>query len=187
MHPGCDSIACMTYESGQAAGMTASHAGTTSAMDEELLIQEAVRLRRRQHTGRSLAGAIVLAAFFLAVGFLLVVHPGLVTYGVPYSFGVPTWTLPSSFSPAELTTVLMACGGVALIAGASFLVAAVSRFQPGAPWGDRAAGDCPACGQQALRSSEVIRWEDNTLKEVCRGTVTLCETPGCPHAAASVA
>ena len=176
----------MTYESGQATGTAVSHTTTASATDEELLIREAIRLRGRLRTGKSLAGALVLAIFFLVVGFMLAVYPGLVTYSVPYSFGVPTYTLPSSFSPGVLTAVLMACGGVALIAGASFLVAAVSGFKPGAPWADPAPGDCPACGQPALRSGEVIRWEANTLREVCRGTVTLCETPGCPHASASV-
>jgi hypothetical protein len=167
--------------------MTVSAAPTAPPTDEELLIQEALRQRRRQRTGRSLAGALVLAAFFLVVGFLLAVYPGLVTYGVPYSFGVATWTLPSSFSPSVLTAVLMACGGVALITGASFLAVAVSGFQPRAPWGDPTPGDCPACGRPGLRSGEVTVWEASTLNVVATGTVTLCETPGCPHASASPA
>lgn len=156
--------------------MTVPAAPTAPPTDEELLIQEALRQRRRQRTGMSLAGALALAVFFAAVGFLLAAHPGAITFGLPYSF-----------SPDFLGPVLTAFGVVALLIAASFLVTALSGAGPRDPWGEPVSGDCPACGQPALRSGEVTRWEASTLKVAASGTVTLCETPCCPHATASPA
>jgi len=158
---------------GRSSPMTVSAASTAPPMDEELLIQEALRQRRRQRTGMSLAGALALAVFFAAVGFLLAAHPGAITIGLPYPF-----------SPDFLGPVLTAFGVIALLIAASFVVTAVSGPRPRDPWGEPAPGDCPACGQPALRSGEVTVWEASTLLAVASGTVTLCGTPGCPHATA---
>ena len=156
--------------------MTVSAASTAPPTDEELLIQEALRQRRRQRTGRSLAGALALAIFFAVAGFLLAAHPGVVTYGMPYAF-----------SPNFLGPVLTAFGVVALLIAASFLLIAVSGALPGEAWGEPAPGDCPACDQAARRSAEVTVWAASTLNVVASGTVTLCATPDCPHATASPA
>jgi hypothetical protein len=153
--------------------MTVSAAPAAPATDEDLLIQEALRQRRRQRTGMSLAGALALAVFFAVAGFVLAAHPGVVTYGMPYPF-----------SPNFLGPVLTACGVVALLIAASFVVTAVSGALPGEAWGEPLPGDCPACGQPALRSAEVTVWEASTLQVVASGTVTLCESPDCPHATA---
>ena len=156
--------------------MTVSAAPTAPPTHEELLIREALRQRRRQRTSMSQAGALALGVFFAAVGFLLAAHPGAVTFGLPYSF-----------SPGFLGPVLTVFGVVALLIAASFVVTAVSGALPRNPWGEPVPGDCPACGQPALRSAEVTGWAASTLRVVASGTVTLCETPDCPHATASAA
>jgi hypothetical protein len=63
---------------------------------------------------------------------------------------------------------------------------------PLARWGDGDPGTCPLCGQRGLRQEKVeyTGWEEGHpevgIKKGPRGIVTLCQTPGCAYAAATV-
>lgn len=153
-------------------GMTAPST-VTALTDDELLTQEAIRRRGLHRSGKSLAGTLALAVFFGAMGYLLAFHSGLIinSYSMPY---------PSSF---PLGAVLVVLGILALLIAVVFLANAVSGARPRAPWGDPASGDCPVCGEPALRQDGVLLRDGRTLKTAVSGTVTLCETPGCPYAA----
>ncbi|HEY6790613.1 MAG TPA: hypothetical protein VI365_25230 [Trebonia sp.] len=144
---------------------------TTMPTGDDLLIQEAIRHRRLHRSGRSLGGALVLAVFFGAAGYLLALHPGVIIYSMPYPSGFP------------LRTVLVICGILAFLVAVLFLADAVSGARPCAPWGDPVSGDCPVCGEQALRQDGILLREGRTLKTAASGTVTLCESPCCPYAA----
>ena len=93
--------------------MTAPSTSTTVPMDEELLIQEAIRQRRFRRSRKSLAGAAMMVVLFGAVGFLLVVHPGVITGNVPYSDGF-------------LQPVLIVIGVAAFLVAALLVVGTVS-------------------------------------------------------------
>jgi hypothetical protein len=153
--------------------MTAPTMTTTlSTDDDELLIEEARRQRRSRRSGRLLAGLLALAVSLGAAGFLMAVHPGAITYSTPYSSSFPLGGLLSVF------------GGLSFVLAIIFLLG-VARGWPRGPWGDPAPGECPACGHPALRQDDIVLWAGaNTLKAMASGTVTLCETPGCPHATA---
>ncbi len=155
--------------------MTVHPAPTAPPTDEELLIQEAIRQRKRHRSGKSLAGAIALAVFFGAVGYLMALHPGTITYGMPDS------------SPFPLGALISVFGFLELLAAALLVVTAVWRARPRSRWGDPAPGDCPACGKAALRRDDVLLREGNTLNTRARSTVTVCGTPDCPYASAEVA
>ncbi len=139
---------------------------------DALLIREAIRERRLHRSGRSLGGALALAVFFGAAGYLLSFHPGVITYNTPYSSGFP------------LRTVLVISGIFAFLVAVLFLADAVSGARPRAPWGDPVPGECPVCGEPALRQEGILLREGRTLKTAASGTVTLCETHSCPYAAA---
>jgi hypothetical protein len=143
-------------------------------MDDDLLIREAIRQRHLRRSGRSLAGTLALAVFFGAIGYTLVFHPGVISANVPYS-------------GAAVAPVLVAVGGVACLIAVLFILGAVGGARPQAPWGDPVSGDCPTCGKQALRQDEEVVREAGGLATTARGTVTLCQTPGCDYAAAEVA
>jgi hypothetical protein len=151
--------------------MTAPSATTTAPTDDELLIQEAIRQRELHRSGKSLAGTLARAVFFGAVGYVLAFHSGVITYSMPYSSSFP------------LGTVLVVFGILAFLIAVVFLANAVSGARPRAPWGDPASGDCPVCGEPALRQDGVLLRDGRTLKTAASGTVTFCETPGCPYAA----
>jgi hypothetical protein len=155
-------------------GMTV-HPAATAPRTEELLTHEAVRLRNRDRSGRSQVGLVALAIFFGAVGYLMAFHPGIITYGTPDSSSFP------------LGAVLSAFGVLELLAAVLLAAAAVRMARPGDPWGDPAPGDCPACGQAALRRDEIVLREGNTLNTRASGTVTLCGTEDCHYASAEVA
>lgn len=145
---------------------------TTLSTDEELLTEEATRQRRSRRSGRFLAGMLALAAFFGAVGYVMV-HPGTVTYGTVYSSSFPLGALLFAFGILDFAVAVI------------LLVGAAYGARPRVPWGDPAPGDCPTCGHPALRQDDIVRWErGDTLKPVASGTVTLCETPGCEYATA---
>jgi hypothetical protein len=154
--------------------MTVPTAQTAPSTDEQLLIQQAIRQRQRHRSGKSLAGLLALAVFFAAVGYLMALHPGTITYGTPDSSSFP------------LGALLSAVGFADLVAAALLVVSAVWRARPGAPWGDPAPGDCPVCGRAALRQDEVLARDGNTLNTAAAGTVIACGTPDCTHARAEV-
>jgi hypothetical protein len=151
--------------------MTAPSATTTALTGDELLIQEAIRQRGLYRSGKSLVGTLALAAFFGAVGYVLAFHSGVITYSMPYSSSFP------------LGAVLVALGILVFPIAVVFLANAVSGARPRAPWGDPASGDCPVCGEPALRQDDMLLRDGLTLKTAASGTVTLCGTPGCPYAA----
>jgi hypothetical protein len=157
--------------------MTTPSATTAVPSEDQLLIQEAIRRRRLQRSGKFLAGVITLAVFFGAVGFLLTFHSGTITYTEPYS------AYTSSF---PLGDVLVPLGILALLVAVVFVVCAVTAALPDAPWGDPAPGDCPVCGNPALRQDDLTVREGLSL-DPARGTVTLCTSPDCTYAAAAVA
>jgi Kef-type K+ transport system membrane component KefB len=144
---------------------------TIVSTSDDLLIREAIRQRQLHRSGKSLAGALVLGVFFAAVGYVLAFDPGLINNNMPYPDGFP------------LNTVLTICGVLVLLVAAVFVASAVRGARPRAPWGDPVAGDCPVCNEPALRQDAILLREKGTLVTVASGTVTLCESPGCPHAA----
>ena len=137
---------------------------------DDLLIQEAIKHRHLHRSGRSLGGALALAVFFGAAGYLLAFHPGVIIYSLPYPSGFP------------LRAVLVGCGILAFLVAVLFLADAVSGARPRAPWGDLVPGACPVCGER-LRQDGILLREGRTLKTAASGTVTLCETPRCPYTA----
>lgn len=142
----------------------------TMPTDDDLLIREAIRQRRLHRSGKSLGGALALAVFFGATGYVLAFHSGVITYSMPYPSGFP------------LGALLVICGILAFLVAVLFLTDAVSGARPRAAWGDPVPGDCPVCGKQALRQDGILLREGRTLKTAASGAVTLCETPSCPHA-----
>jgi hypothetical protein len=143
---------------------------TTMPTGDDLLIQEAIKHRHLHRSGRSLGGALALVGFFGAAGYLLAFHPGVIIYSMPYPSGFP------------LRAVLVGCGILAFLVAVLFLADAVSGARPRAPWGDPVSGDCPVCGEPALRQDGILLREGRTLKTAASGIVTLCETPSCPYA-----
>jgi hypothetical protein len=156
---------------GNYGSMTTPSAETTAPAGDDLLIQEAIRRRRARRSGRSLAGALARAVFFGGVGFTLAFHSGVITYSLPFSSGFP------------LSAVLVVLGVLALAVAVVFAASAVPAARRRAPWGDPAPGECPVCGEDALRQDDTRLWDDSTLRTVATGTVTLCGTPDCPYAA----
>lgn len=155
--------------------MTVHTAAAGPRTDEELLIQEAIRQRDWVRSGKSLGAVIALAVFFGAVGYLMAGHPGIITFGTPYSSSFPLGAFLSAFGVLEI-------GAAALL-----LTAAVRLARPRAAWGDPSTGACPVCGQEALRQDEVLLREGNTLNTRASGRVIICGTPDCRHASAGVA
>jgi hypothetical protein len=143
--------------------------------EEELLIQEAIRQRDRDRSGKSQGYAVALAIFFGAVGYLMAFHSGIITYGTPDSNSFPLGTFLSVF------------GFLELLAAAALAAAAIRWAWPQAGWGDPVPGDCPVCGQAALRRDEVRVRDGNTLITRASGTVIVCAAADCPHARAEVA
>ncbi|HTU74883.1 MAG TPA: hypothetical protein VMG38_15320 [Trebonia sp.] len=155
--------------------MTVPTAAAASPTQEELLVQEAIRQRTRYRSGKSLAALIALAVFLGVAGYLMALHPGTMTYDTPYSSSFPLGALLSVFGFAELLAAVL------------LVVTAVQLARSGAAWGDPAAGDCPLCGQAALRQDEVLLREGNTLNTRASGTVIACGAPGCGYASAEAA
>ena len=144
---------------------------TTVIAGDDLLIQEAIRQRQRHRSGKSLSIVLTLAVFLGGVGYLLAFRSDVINYGMPYPSGFP------------LGAVLVILGVLVFAVALVFVANAVSGARPGVPWGDPAPGDCPVCGKQGLRQDGILLREGGTLKMAASGTVTLCDTPDCPHAA----
>jgi hypothetical protein len=155
--------------------MTVHTAEPAPRTEEELLIQEAIRQRDRDRSGKSLFYMGTLATFFGAVGYLMAFHAGIITYGTPDSNSFPLGTFLSVFGFLELLVAVL------------LIVTAVRRAWSDASWGDPIPGDCPVCGQAALRRDEVLLREGNTLITRGSGTVIVCGTRDCGHASAEVA
>jgi hypothetical protein len=148
--------------------------------DESLLIDAAIRQRKSRRRGADLLAPFIVAAVLAAVGWFLVFWLRPLIKSI--------WFLPLG----TVTTTLLVVGLIAfaiaglLVAGALFFANPLSR------WGDAVPGPCPVCGKRALRHEKVeyTGWEEGHpeagLKRGPRGIVTLCATPGCPFAAATV-
>jgi len=152
--------------------MTVHTPAVAPCTDEELLVQEAIRQRKRDRSGGFLGGMVALAAFLGVAGYLMVFHWGVITYGTPDSSSFPLGPVLAVFGIAEL------------MAAALLLVTAVRWARSRPAWGDPAPGDCPLCGQAALRQDEVLLREGNTLNTRARGTVVTCATRDCAYAKA---
>jgi hypothetical protein len=148
--------------------------------DEDLLIDAAIGQRKSQKRGADLLATLTVAAVFAAVGWFLVFWLRPLIKSVP-------------FLPLGTVTTSMLVIGVIAFAIAGLLIAGALLFaNPLARWGDAVPGTCPLCGKRALRQEKVeyTGWEEGHpeagIKKGPRGLVTLCATPGCPYAAATV-
>ena len=77
--------------------------------------------------------------------------------------------------------------GLAVVAAviAALSVTGLLAVTPFAPWGSAVRGQCPGCGQEALREGRVLHEEPpGAGPRVVAGIVTLCTADGCGHAAA---
>jgi hypothetical protein len=149
---------------------------TTQPADEDTLIQGARAERGQHRSGASMVAMLAVAVAFGVVGCLLIFLPHLVSMLLPGPF----WLLGGFSIPVFITLGIGALG----IAG-FFLLAALAS-SPLASWGNKVPGDCPSCGQPRLRSDMVPGGTSGNVRDVPRGIVTLCETPGCDYAAARV-
>jgi hypothetical protein len=150
---------------------------TTQPADEDILIQTARSERSQHRSGASMVGMMGAAAAFGVVGGFLIFVPRLIAMLLP----LPVSLLLGGFSLPIFVTL----GVVALGIAAFFLLAAFAS-SPLASWGNKLPGDCPSCGEARLRSDTVPGTASGTVRDVPRGVVTLCETPGCDYAAARV-
>jgi hypothetical protein len=149
---------------------------TTQPADEDTLIQ-AARAERGQHrSGASMFAMLGVAAVFGVVGCLLIFLPHLVSMLLPGPL-----RLLGGFSVPVFITL-----GIGALGIAGFFLLAALASSPLASWGHKVPGDCPSCGQPRLRSDTVPGGTSGTVRDVPRGIVTLCETPGCDYAAARV-
>jgi hypothetical protein len=151
-----------------------------SPTDEDLLIDTAVSQRKSHKRGTNLLATLTLAAVLAAVGWFLVFWLRPLIKSIPF---LPLGTVTTSL--LVIGVIAFAIAGL-LIAGALFFANPLAR------WGDGVPGTCPRCGKRALRQEKVeyTGWEDGHpeggIKKGPRGIVTLCETAGCPYAAATV-
>jgi hypothetical protein len=148
--------------------------------DEELLIDAAISRRKSHRRGADLLATFTVAAVFAAVGWFLVFWLRPLITSIPL---LPLGTV---------TTTLFIVGVIAFAIAVLLMVGALSFANPLARWGDAVPGTCPVCGKRALRQEKVeyTGWEEGHpeagLKRGPRGIVTLCQTPDCPYAAATV-
>ncbi len=150
---------------------------TTQPADEDILI-EAARAERGQHrSGASMFGMLGVAVAFGVVGCLLLFLPHLVSMLLPG----PLRFLVRGFSMPVFITL-----GVVALGVAGFFLLAAFASSPLASWGNKVPGDCPNCGQPRLRSDMVPSATSGNVRDTPRGVVTLCESPGCDYAVASV-
>jgi hypothetical protein len=151
-----------------------------STVDEDLLIDTAISQRKSHKRGANLLATLSLAAIFAAVGWFLVFWLRPLVKSVPF---LPLGTV---------TTGLLVTGVIAFAIAGLLIAGALLFANPLARWGDAVPGTCPLCGKRALRQEKVeyTGWEEGHpeagIKKGPRGLVTLCATPGCPYAAATV-
>ena len=148
--------------------------------DEDLLIDDAISQRKSHKRGYNLFATLSLAAIFAAAGWFLLFWLRPLIKSV--------WFLPLG----TVTTGLLVAGVAAFAIAGLLVVGALFVANPFARWGDGVPGTCPLCGKRSLRQEKVehASWEDGHpeagIKKGPRGIVTLCETPGCQYAAATV-
>jgi len=148
--------------------------------DEDLLIDDAISQRKSHKRGYNLFATLSVAAVFAAVGWFLLFWLRPLIKSVPF---LPLGTV---------TTSLLVIGIAAFAISGLLVVGAMFVANPWARWGDGVPGTCPLCGKRSLRQEKVEHagWEDGHpeagIKKGPRGIVTLCETPGCQYAAATV-
>ena len=151
-----------------------------STVDEDLLIDTAISQRKSHKRGANLLATLGLAAIFAAVGWFLVFWLRPLVKSVPF---LPLGTV---------TTGLLVTGVIAFAIAGLLTAGALLFTNPLSRWGDAFPGTCPLCGKRALRQEKVeyTGWEEGHpeagIKKGPRGIVTLCETPGCPYATATV-
>jgi hypothetical protein len=151
-----------------------------STVDEDLLIDTAISQRKSHKRGTNLLATLSLAAVFAAVGWFLVFWLRPLIKSIPF---LPLGTA---------TTSLLVIGVIAFAIAGLLTAGALFFTNPLARWGDAVPGTCPRCGKRALRQEKVeyTGWEEGHpeagVTKGPRGIVTLCETPGCPYAAATV-
>ncbi|HET9082602.1 MAG TPA: hypothetical protein VFO01_19065 [Trebonia sp.] len=150
------------------------------ATDEDLLIDDAISQRKSHKRGYNLLATLAVAAIFAAVGWFLVFWLRPLVKSVPF--------LPLG----SVTTSLLVAGVIAFAIAGLLVAGAWFAANPWARWGDPVPGTCPLCGKRALRQEMVehAAWEEGRpeagVRKGPRGIVTLCETPGCPYAIATV-
>jgi hypothetical protein len=148
--------------------------------DEDLLIEDAIGQRKSHKRGYNLFATLALAAVFAAVGWLLVF------WLRPMIKSIPLLPLGS------VTTGLLVIGLIAFAVAGLLTAGAYFVANPWARWGDAVPGACPLCGKRSLRQEKVehAAWEEGHpeagVKKGPRGIVTLCGTPGCAYATATV-
>jgi hypothetical protein len=151
-----------------------------AALDEDLLIDDAIGQRKSHKRGYNLLATVTLAAVFAAVGWFLLFWLRPLVKSVPF--------LPLG----SVTTGLLVAGIVAFAIAGLLIAGAFFFANPWARWGDPVPGTCPLCGKRTLRQEKVehVGWEDGHpeagVKKGPRGFVTLCDTPGCAYATAKV-
>jgi hypothetical protein len=148
--------------------------------DEDLLIDAAISQRKSHKRGGNLLATLTVAAVLAAVGWFLVFWLRPLIKSIPF---LPMGTV---------TTSLLIIGVIAFAIAGLLTAGALFFANPLARWGDAVPGTCPRCGKRALRQEKVeyTGWDDghpeDGIRKGPRGIVTLCETPGCPYATATV-
>ena len=156
--------------------MSASEATPDPTADEQLLIGDAKKQRRRQRSGVNFIITLAVAAVLGVVGWL-------VTFQVrPFVKSIPFLPLGS------VTTFLLYVGLAAFGLAALCVLGAWLFAKPGKPWGDPLVGACPRCGNWTLRQRAIEHYalQPGNLRHYIKGVVTLCTTKGCEHATAKV-
>jgi hypothetical protein len=143
------------------------------ARDEDLLIEAARREHRNRRSGRNLLISLVVAAVFVAVGWVLVFKVRAFLKAIPF---LPLGTV---------TGWLLIIGVIAFVIAGLIVAGALLMANPRKRWGDPVAGACPSCGNWTLRQDSVtpVKPESGSTP---KGVVTLCDTKGCSYASASV-
>ena len=148
--------------------------------DEDLLIDDAISQRKYHKRGYNLLATLSVAAIFAAIGWFLLFWLRPLVKSV--------WFLPLG----SVTTGLLIIGIIAFAIAGLLVVGALFATNPFARWGDAFPGKCPLCGKRSLRQDKVEHmWGSkdgapDLENRVPKGIVTLCETPGCLYATATV-
>jgi hypothetical protein len=139
------------------------------ATDENVLIEAARKERRNHRSGRNLLLALIAAAVFAGIGWVLV-------------FRVRSFLKTIPFLPlGTVTGWLLVIGIIAFVIAGLIVAVAFLIANPRKRWGEPIVGACPACGNWTLRQDTVAPAGKGT-----KGVVILCDTKGCTHASATV-
>jgi hypothetical protein len=138
------------------------------ATDENMLIAAARKERRNHQSGRNLMLAVLVAAVFAVIGWLLVFQVRGFLKAIPF---LPLGTL---------TGWLLIIGVAAFVIAGLIVAGGLLMANPRKRWGDPLVGACPACGNWTLRQATV------SPAGGPKGVVILCYTKGCNHAKATV-